>query len=155
MKKSIIKGAALAAVVVGLVTALAGCTSAAQVASTNLSTQADNFQIQRQVVFYNSITGQYIEEIIGLCSVTNGATQVAVTCEVGKNRFTKDFMGKSDNVMWFAHQTTPANVSSYQYQIILRPSTIIPSFSTSTPKDLTLITPNAETTPQPSPAPTK
>ena len=146
MKKKIIAAVVIAG---ALIAGLAGCDSQASVASQNISTQADNFQIQRQVVFYNGITGAYIESITGLCSVENDKTQVAVTCKVGPNKFTKDFMGKSDNVMWFSHQTSPSNVSSYQYQIVLRPSTIIPTFSVNAPKGITLVTPNDQTTPQP------
>lgn len=45
---------AVAAVLAGLalIGGLAACSSKADVASQNLSTEADNFQIMRQVVFY-------------------------------------------------------------------------------------------------------
>ena len=47
--------------------AILGC-SDARVASSNLSRAADNFEINRRVVFYNGITGEYMLSIEGLCS---------------------------------------------------------------------------------------
>lgn len=111
-----------------LVAGFSGCSSKADVASRNLSTAADNFEIQRQIVFYNGITGDYIVEVIGLCSIGNDNTakQFSVTCKVGPNEYKKHFLGLSDNVSWFAVQTKAAAVSDYRTRIIWRPSTIIP-----------------------------
>ena len=63
---------------------LAAC-SDAQVASSNLSKAADNFEINRRIVFFNGITGEYMLSIEGLCSI-GSATEtkaVAVTCKTG------------------------------------------------------------------------
>ena len=43
--------------------AMVGCSRDAQVASKNLSYAADNFELDRRVVFYNGITGEYIAKI--------------------------------------------------------------------------------------------
>ena len=48
---------------------LAGCQRDAQVASWNLSKAADNFEINRRVVFYNGITDSYMLTIEGRCSI--------------------------------------------------------------------------------------
>lgn len=40
-----------------LVAALAGCSREADVASKNMSVAADQFEVNRRVVFYNGITG--------------------------------------------------------------------------------------------------
>ena len=52
---------------VGLLCAMAivGCSREAQVASQNLSYAADNFQLDRRIVFYNGITNDYILSIEG------------------------------------------------------------------------------------------
>ena len=50
---------------------LSGCNDA-DIASQNLSTAADNFQINRRIVFYNGITDTYILTIEGLCSIGSG-----------------------------------------------------------------------------------
>lgn len=107
---------------------LAGCSSKADVASQNLSTEADNFQIMRQVVFYNGITGDYIAEVTGRCSIGNydRPGEVSITCEVAKGKFIKNYLHMSDNVTWFALQTSAVPVDVYRYKIIWRPSTIVP-----------------------------
>lgn len=56
-------------------TLLAGCTRDATVASRNLSAAADNFELDRRIVFYNGITGAYMLSIEGKCSFDAGTTQ--------------------------------------------------------------------------------
>src|SRR5882757_358497 len=79
-------------------TTLASCSNDAQVASYNLSQAADNFQINRRIVFYNGITGEYLLEIEGLCSQEPEAKKLAVTCKVAEGQYKKHFLGLSDNV---------------------------------------------------------
>lgn len=109
-------------------TIMAGCQSDADVASHNLSKAADMFEIDRRVVFYNGITGEYMLTIEGRCSIGDGTTgnSVTVTCKTGKNEFKKHFLGLSDNVTYFAEQLGYANVSVYHHRIIFKPQTIIP-----------------------------
>lgn len=128
MKKKPFAAAAAAALVVA--GGLSACTSKADTASTNLSKEADAFQIQRKIVFYNGITGDVIAEVDGRCSLGNfdGPKQLSVTCEVAPGQYEKHFLGLSDNVTYFAIQTSPAAVSAYHTEFILRPSTIVPDF---------------------------
>lgn len=115
-----------AAALLALGLALTGCTSDADVASENLSKDADNFKINRRVIFYNAIKGEYLLQIEGFCAVDPGdANRMSVTCKVGDG-YKKHFLGKSDNVTWFAEQITSANVSTKHYKVIFKPSTIIP-----------------------------
>lgn len=106
---------------------LSSCTDA-DVASANLSKAADQFEIQRRVVFYNGITGDYILSVEGLCSLGNydSAGQLSVTCKTGPSTFKKHFLGLSDNVTFFAEQIDGASVSTYHYKVIFKPSVIIP-----------------------------
>ena len=113
-----------------LATGLTACGSSdADVASKNLSTAADNFEINRQIVFYNGITGEYIAEVDGLCSVGNHdpAGKLSVTCKVGPDKYIKNFLGLSDNVTWFALQTDAATVSTAHYRVVFTPSTVVPN----------------------------
>lgn len=107
---------------------VAACVPDADVASHNLSRAADNFEIQRRVVFYNGITGDYVLTIEGLCSLGNydKAREVSVTCKTGPTSFKKHFLGLSDNVTFFAEQVEPANASVYHYRVTFKPSVIIP-----------------------------
>ena len=107
---------------------LAGCQREADVASYNLSANADNFQINRRIVFYNGITGQYMLEIKGLCSLGNNdpVRTLSVTCKVGPDTYRKHFLGLSDNVTYFAEQIEDAHVGVYQYSVNFTPSLIVP-----------------------------
>jgi hypothetical protein len=107
-------------------TSIAGCRDA-DVASHNLSTAADMFQIDRRIVFYNGITGDYILVIEGKCSLavdTDG--DLNVICKTGENSFKKHFLGLSDNVTYFAEQINSESVDVYHYKVIFKPETIIP-----------------------------
>lgn len=107
---------------------LAACDSDANVASRNLSKAADQFEINRRVVFYNGINGEYMLTIEGLCSLGNydSTGQLTVTCKTGPNQFKKHFLGLSDNVTYFVEQLEPAAVSTYHYRVVFKPSVIIP-----------------------------
>lgn len=114
---------------------LAACATPADVASQNLSTAADNFTINRRIVFYNGITGNYILVIEGLCSLGNydAAGSLSVTCKTGPNDYKKHFLGLSDNVTYFAEQIDPAPVNTYQYKVLFRPSEIVPDVELQVP----------------------
>lgn len=125
MHKNTFKGLAVATLL-GL--GLTACSSDADVASSNLSKAADNFEVQRRIVFYNGITGEYLLELQGLCSLGNhdAAGQLSVTCKTGPNQFKKHFLGLSDNVTYFAEQLEAVNVSEYHYRVVFKPQQIVP-----------------------------
>lgn len=100
-----------------------------EVASSNVSRAADQFEIFRRVVFYNGITDTYILMVEGFCSVlrdTDGDINIMVKTAPGQ--YLKHMLGPSDNVTWFAEQIEPAKVSDAQYRVIFKPSTIVPAF---------------------------
>lgn len=106
---------------------LSSCDNDAQVASRNLSQAADNFKINRRIVFYNGITGDYMLTIEGLCSQEQTDRKLAVTCKVGADTYKKHFLGLSDNVTYFSEQMEPAQVGVYFYKVTFKPTSIIPS----------------------------
>ena len=106
--------------------ALTGCNDA-QVASRNLSQAADNFEINRRVVFYNGITADYMLSIEGLCSLdADSSRKVSITCKTGPSTFKKHYLGLSDNVTYFIEQLEPAGVSTFHYKVVFKPSVILP-----------------------------
>ena len=115
-------------IILGLIlaTALTGCSDDADVASRNLSKAADNFEIERRVVFYNGITNDYILSIEGRCSIEHEGRQLEVTCKTGNDIYKKHFLGLSDNVTYFAEQIEAKRVSAYHYRVVFKPQTIIP-----------------------------
>ena len=106
--------------------ALTACTSDADVASRNLSVAAEQFEIERRVVFFNGITDTYLLSIEGKCSIEDQAIQLEVTCKVGDEEFKKHFLGLSDNVSYFVEQLESADVGVYHYRVIFKPEVIIP-----------------------------
>ena len=106
--------------------ALVGCSTDATVASHNLSKAADNFEILRRVVFYNGVTGEYMLSIEGLCSLEQTDRKVAITCKVAPDKFKKHYLGLSDNVTYFIEQLEGAQANVYRYQVVFKPSVIIP-----------------------------
>jgi len=111
-----------------LLGALAACSSDADVASRNLSQAADNFEINRRIVFYNGITGEYVLSIEGLCSRGNKdqANKLSITCKTGPGTYKKHYLGLSDNVTYFIEQLEPAAVGTYRYVVNFKPTAIVP-----------------------------
>lgn len=107
---------------------LASCTNA-DIASHNLSRAADQFEINRRIVFYNGITDTYLLTVEGLCSLGNfdDTNELTVTCKIGSDKYVKHFLGLSDNVTFFAEQTEPETASPYFYRVIFKPQSIIPN----------------------------
>lgn len=129
------KGAVAIALLILLL--ITGCGSDADVASTNLSKAADQFEVQRRVVFYNGISGEYILVLEGRCSLGNydSSGELTVTCKDGPGSFKKHFLGLSDNVTYFAEQIDHVDVSEYRYRVIFKPESIIPDIDLETSLD--------------------
>ncbi len=114
---------------------LVGCDREADVASRNVSQAADSFEVNRRIVFYNGITGDYILVIEGLCSLGNydGTGTLSVTCKTGEGEYKKHYLGLSDNVTYFAEQIAPVEASPYFYRVIFRPTEIVPDIDVQLP----------------------
>jgi hypothetical protein len=115
------------ALVIAAAIGLAACNDA-NVVSANLSKAADQFEVNRRVVFYNGITGEYMLTIEGLCSLGNmdKEREVTITCKHGPRSYKKHFLGLSDNVTFFVEQLEPNSVSAYHYRVIFKPQSILP-----------------------------
>jgi predicted small secreted protein len=120
MKKLVVGILALGALV------LAGCSTDADVASRNLSTAADQFEVDRRVVFFNGITDKYLLSIEGKCSIEDANRQLEVTCKTGPDQYKKHFLGLSDNVSYFTEQLEGISVDTFHYRVIFKPEVIIP-----------------------------
>lgn len=123
----------IAALIAGIALALGAltsCTDDAEVVSENISKAADNFEVQRRVVFFNGITDTYLLTIEGLCAIADEGNQLEVTCKVADgdkaSSYKKHFLGLSDNVTYFAEQLEGINVSAYHYRVTFKPEVIVP-----------------------------
>ena len=132
--RSHLKWLAPIVVLIALALALSACggNTDANVASHNLSKEAEQFHIPRRVIFYNGITDKVMETVEGYCSIEHERSQLEVTCKVqheGKSEYFKEFLGLSDNVTYMAQQLEPAAVSTSHYLVIIKPSALIPDIS--------------------------
>ena len=109
-----------------LAIAVVGCTTSADMASRNLSKDAEEFKIERRIVFYNGITDTYILSVEGRCSVEFLTNKFEVTCKIDDDAYVKHYLGRADNVFPFVEQLQSADVSIYRYKVIFKPSIIIP-----------------------------
>ena len=108
-----------------MLAAFAGCDDA-KIASRNLSKAAENFEIDRRIIFYNGITDTYMLTIDGRCAIDDQGKQLEVVCKVSPDAYKKHFLGLSDNVTYFAEQLETADVSAYHYRVTFKPQTILP-----------------------------
>ena len=120
---------AITALGLGAMLLITGCTDA-EVASQNLSKAADQFEIDRRIVFFNGITDTYLMTIEGRCSINADGldSQLEVTCKTDEDQFKKHFLGLSDNVSYFVEQVQPAEANTYRYRVIFKPEVIVPDF---------------------------
>lgn len=115
------------AVITVLLILLAGCGTAADVASYNISKESDEFRVTRRIVFYNSITDTYLLEMTGNMSIDIDRDNVlAVTAKIGPNEYQKHYLGLSDNVTYTVEQLGTSDVSEYRYELIFKPEQILP-----------------------------
>lgn len=119
--------AATALVGVSLI-ALGACQDDAHRVSENLSIAADNFEVQRRIPFYNTMNGDYMLSMEGLCSLGRGSESesVTVTCKLGPSKYKKHYLGLSRNVTYFVEQVDAVDASPYHYRVIYKPANIIP-----------------------------
>jgi hypothetical protein len=108
---------------------MGGCQSDAEVASHNISKAAGNFELNRRIVFYNGITGEYMLIIEGLCSQNNftQSGSVSITCKTGPEEYKRHFLRLSDNVTYLIEQVDSPSTDAYFYRVVFKPSTITPN----------------------------
>jgi uncharacterized membrane protein YciS (DUF1049 family) len=126
MKKLIVL--VLSIISLAVVAVTVGCSTDAEMASHNLSKAADQFQINRRVVFYNGITDTYMLTVEGRCSIKSDTLdkQLELTCKTSDTTYKKHFLGLSDNVTYVVEQLDAAAVDVYHYKVIFKPQSIIP-----------------------------
>lgn len=122
--KKIITIITIAIILIGMT----GCRDAT-VVNHNMTRDADNFKIYRHIVFINNITGEYLLEITGYCNVKADTTdkQLETICKDNNGDYVKNFLGVNETTTYFVEQLEPKSVSDKRYNLIIKPSTLIPT----------------------------
>lgn len=106
---------------------LSGCATGKDVASHNISRDADEFRVVRRVVFYNSLTDTYIMQMEGNIAIDiNREGVIEVIAKTGPEEYQKHYLGLSDNVTYTVEQLETSDVSEYKYKMIFKPKSIVP-----------------------------
>lgn len=110
-----------------IIITLAGCTQADKV-SQNLSLEADNFNVVRELTVINAIQGDTLFQMEGKMSIYADASdnQLEVTIEDENGSYQKHFIGLSDNIVYVVEQKQYKNVSNYKYTLNFNPKMWIP-----------------------------
>jgi hypothetical protein len=72
-------------------------------------------------------------------------------CKVGPNEYTRDEVGRADNVTYFALQTKPVAESDYHKKVVLKPGNALPDFDVETGPGGGNTAPPVAPTPSPTP----
>ena len=126
MKKKVITGLLTAM----MITMLTGCgQTEAQKVSYNLSLEADNFNVVRQLTVINCSEGDVLFQMSGRMSIAADMAdnQLEIIVENG-GTYVKHFIGLSDNVTYVVEDLNlGANaVSKYKYTLNFNPNMWIP-----------------------------
>ena len=116
-------------IVAVMICTLAGCDTEASRVSYNLSQQADNFNIVRQLTVINCIEGDVLFQMTGKMSITADTADKQLEIIVEDNgTYVKHFVGLSDNVTYVVEDLNLGEnaVSKYRYTLNFNPDMWIP-----------------------------
>lgn len=111
-----------------LSTGLTGCSQAERVES-NITKQADNFNILREVKVINCLQGDVLFTCIGKMSITADVTdnQLELLVENEDGTYSKHFIGLSDNTTYVIEDIDSNYVDNYKFTINYNPKMWIPA----------------------------
>lgn len=117
-------------VIVGML--LVGCTEADKVSS-NVSQEADNFNVIRRLTVLNARSDKPMFELIGAFSITvdSADNQLEVICETGENEYKKHFIALNEWTMYVVEDVSGAEVDKYRCEVNFLPESIVPVTITS------------------------
>ena len=107
---------------------LIGCQTEAQKVSYNLSHEADNFNVVRNLTVIDCITGDILFQMSGRISIyaDTADNQLEITVEYKKGAYQKHFIGLSDNVTYVVEDKEVTNVDEYKYELNFNPKMWLP-----------------------------
>lgn len=111
-----------------VLTMFVGCETQAERVSYNLSQQADNFNVIRQLTVINCLQGDVLFQMTGKFSITadTADNQLEVIVELEDGTYKKHFIGLSDNVTYVVEDVTGNAVNNYKYTLNFNPKMWLP-----------------------------
>lgn len=107
---------------------LSACSSDASKVNQNISTAADQFEVQRHIVGVNGITDEVLFEVEGRCSIERRTHDLVATCKHDSDDYRRHHVGISDNVTYVVTQLEGVDADEYRTRIIIKPENIVPNF---------------------------
>ncbi|GAB2025837.1 hypothetical protein OfM1_19090 [Lactovum odontotermitis] len=116
----------LMAIVAGFtaVLMLVGCEQSDKVSS-NISKDADNFKVPRQVTVINTRSDKVILQATGLMSVDRSEEKMTILIKTGKNEFKKHIVYENKWTAASIEQITSNKTNPYAYQYTINPKHIM------------------------------
>ena len=109
-----------------MIATFSGCSQADRV-STNISKEADRFNVTRRLVVINARSDKPVFELIGNFSLSNNSTnELEVTCEVGNGLYKKHYVYLNEWTIYTVEDVSGAYVDNYHYEVNYLPEMIIP-----------------------------
>lgn len=109
-------------IIILLISTVTSCSQATKV-NQNLTQEADNFNIVREVTVINCITSEILFQMKGRLSINADVNdnQLEVIVEHEQGLFRKHFIGLSDNVTYVIEDLGGAKVDKYGYELNFNP----------------------------------
>lgn len=100
---------------------LTGCTEVDQVSS-NISKEADNFNVTRKLTVLNARTDTILLELTGTFSLQNNSeNELEVIIETAEGKYQKDLVYLNDYTMYVVEDISGSDVDKYHYEINFLP----------------------------------
>lgn len=98
-----------------------GCTEADQVSS-NISKEADNFNVTRKLTVLNARTDTILLELTGTFALKNNSNnELEIIIETAEGKYQKDYVYLNDYTMYVVEDISGASVDKYHYEINFLP----------------------------------
>ena len=121
MKKFIAIAAAVLTVLL-----LTGCTQADRVA-TNISKEANAFNVTRRLAVINARTDKPVFELVGNFSLSNNeANELVITCQTAQNEYKKHYVYLNEWTLYVVEDVSGTDVSPYHYEVNFLPEMFVP-----------------------------
>jgi len=121
MKKIVV--AILLTTMIGII--FTGCNEAERVSS-NISKEADNFNVVRELTVINNFSDTVVFQMVGNLSITEDGSQLEITVKEDENTYKKHFVGMSQFTTYVLEDVTGSDVSTSKYTLNFNPDMILP-----------------------------